>query len=131
MKKIPLIIIAGPTASGKTALAVQVAKQINAEIVSADSMQIYKYMDIGTAKPSEAEQEGIPHYMMDFLDPSESFTVSDYFDMAKKYIAEISNRGKIPILTGGTGLYIDSLVNGEAFKHGNRQKFNFHAKYRI
>lgn len=115
MKKIPLIIIAGPTASGKTALAVQVAKQINGEIVSADSMQIYKYMDIGTAKPSEAEKEGIPHYMMDFLDPSESFSVSDYCDMAKKYIADISNRGKIPILTGGTGLYIDSLVNGVEF----------------
>lgn len=115
MKKIPLIVIAGPTASGKTALSVRIAKRIGGEIVSADSMQIYKYMDIGTAKPTETEKDGIPHHMMDFLEPSEKFSVSDYCDAAKKVIEDISNRGKIPILTGGTGLYIDSLVNGVRF----------------
>ncbi len=115
MKKIPLIIIAGPTASGKTALAVRLAKRLSGEIVSADSMQIYKYMNIGTAKPCEEEKEGIPHHMMDFLEPSVNFSVSDYCDMAKKIIEDIYNRGKLPILAGGTGLYIDSLAEGVEF----------------
>lgn len=115
MRKIPLIVIAGPTASGKTALSVNLAKALGGEIVSADSMQIYKYMNIGTAKPTDGEKEGIPHHMMDFLEPSVNFSVADYCEMAKKVIADIDNRGKIPVMVGGTGLYIDSLVNGVDF----------------
>lgn len=115
MTKIPLIVIAGPTASGKTALSVNIAKAVGGEIVSADSMQIYKYMNIGTAKPTEIEKQGITHHMMDFLEPSESFSVADYCQMAKGVIEDIYKRGKIPVLVGGTGLYIDSLVNGVDF----------------
>lgn len=114
MKK-PLIVIAGPTASGKTGLSIGLAKALSGEIVSADSMQIYKYMNIGTAKPTEAEKEGIPHHMMDFLEPSVNFSVADYCEMAHRTIEEIHSRGKIPILVGGTGLYIDSLVNNIDF----------------
>ncbi len=115
MRKIPLIVIAGPTASGKTALSVNIAKTIGGEIVSADSMQIYKYMNIGTAKPTEDEKQGIPHHMMDFLEPSVSFSVADYCQMAGKIISDIDSRGKIPVMVGGTGLYIDSLINGVDF----------------
>ncbi len=115
MRKIPLVIIAGPTASGKTALSVNIAKALGGEIVSADSMQIYKYMNIGTAKPTEAEKQGIPHHMMDFWEPSVNFSVADYCEMAKKVIADIDAKGKIPVMVGGTGLYIDSLVNGVDF----------------
>lgn len=111
----PLIVIAGPTASGKTGLSISLAKVLGGEIVSADSMQIYKYMNIGTAKPTEAEKEGIPHHMMDFLEPDVNFSVADYCEMAHKVIAEIHSRGKMPILVGGTGLYIDSLVNNVDF----------------
>ena len=112
---IPLIIVAGPTASGKTALSIELAKRLGGEIVSADSMQIYKYMDIGTAKPTKAEMQGIPHHMIDFLEPSVNFSAADYCSLASKSISDIFNRGKIPILVGGTGLYIDSLVNGVDF----------------
>lgn len=115
MRKIPLIVIAGPTASGKTALSTQVAKLANGEIVSADSMQIYKYMNIGTAKPTEEEKQGIPHHMMDFLEPTVNFSVADYCQMAGEIIRDIDRRGKIPVIVGGTGLYIDSLVNGVDF----------------
>lgn len=115
MRKIPIVVIAGPTASGKTALSVNIAKALGGEIVSADSMQIYKYMNIGTAKPTDAEKQGIPHYMMDFLEPDVSFSVADYCEMAKKVIQDIDSRGKIPVLVGGTGLYIDSLINGVDF----------------
>jgi tRNA dimethylallyltransferase len=115
MRKIPLVIIAGPTASGKTALSVNIAKKIGGEIVSADSMQIYKYMNIGTAKPTDDEKQGVPHHMMDFLEPSVNFSVADYCEMASDIIREIDSRGKIPVMVGGTGLYIDSLVNGVDF----------------
>ena len=115
MRKIPLVIIAGPTASGKTALSVNIAKALGGEIVSADSMQIYKYMNIGTAKPTEEEKQGIPHHMMDFLEPSVNFSVADYCEMAKKVIEDIDSRGKIPVMVGGTGLYIDSLAVGVDF----------------
>lgn len=115
MRKIPLIVIAGPTASGKTALSTRVAKLANGEIVSADSMQIYKYMNIGTAKPTEEEKQGIPHHMMDFLEPTVNFSVADYCQMAGEIIRDIDRRGKIPVIVGGTGLYIDSLVNGVDF----------------
>lgn len=115
MRKIPLIVIAGPTASGKTALSVDIAKAVGGEIVSADSMQIYKYMNIGTAKPTEEEKQGIPHHIMDFLEPSVNFSVADYCQMAGEIIRDIDSRGKIPVIVGGTGLYIDSLVNGVDF----------------
>ncbi len=115
MRKIPLIVIAGPTASGKTALSVDVAKAVGGEIVSADSMQIYKYMNIGTAKPTDAEKKGIPHHMMDFLEPTVNFSVADYCQMAGEIIRDIYERGKMPVMVGGTGLYIDSLVNGVDF----------------
>lgn len=111
----PLIVIAGPTASGKTGLSIGLAKALSGEIVSADSMQIYKYMNIGTAKPTEAEKEGIVHHMMDFIEPDVNFSVADYCEMAHKVIEDIHSRGKIPILVGGTGLYIDSLVNNVDF----------------
>lgn len=115
MRKIPLIVIAGPTASGKTALSVDVAKAVGGEIVSADSMQIYKYMNIGTAKPTDAEKKGVPHHMMDFLEPTVNFSVADYCQMAGEIIRDIYERGKMPVMVGGTGLYIDSLVNGVDF----------------
>ncbi|MBR5808591.1 MAG: tRNA (adenosine(37)-N6)-dimethylallyltransferase MiaA [Clostridia bacterium] len=115
MRKIPLIVIAGPTASGKTALSVDITKAVGGEIVSADSMQIYKYMNIGTAKPTEEEKQGIPHHMMDFLEPEVNFSVADYCQMAGEIIRDIDSRGKIPVIVGGTGLYIDSLVNGVDF----------------
>ena len=115
MKKIPLIVICGPTASGKTALAIEKAKSLNGEIVNADSMQIYKYMDIGTAKPTPEEQSEAVHHLVDFVDPRETFSVADYVPLAHKKIAEITERGKTPILSGGTGLYISSTVDDVEF----------------
>ncbi len=105
-----VVVICGPTASGKTGLSIELAKKINGEIVSADSMQIYKEMDIGTAKPTKEEQEGIKHYLMDFVSPEERYSVADYKKEAKKAIEEIIKKGKVPIVVGGTGLYIDSLI---------------------
>ncbi len=107
---IPLVIIAGPTASGKTALSVELAKRLNGEIVSADSMQIYKFMNIGTAKPSQEEMQGIPHHIIDIVDPRENFSLSDYTQIAHKTIADIYRRGKLPVMVGGTGLYIDTVA---------------------
>lgn len=105
-----LIIIAGPTAVGKTSISIEIAKQLNGEIVSADSMQIYKYMDIGTAKISKNEMQGIQHYLIDEINPEENFTVSDFQLKAKNYINGILNKNKLPIVVGGTGLYINSLI---------------------
>lgn len=116
MMKIPIIVIAGATATGKTALSVELAKKYNGEVVSADSMQIYKGMDIGTAKPTEAEKQGITHHLMDFVNPSEEYSVADYVSDAHKCIEDISARGKLPIVTGGTGLYINSLVDDVDFE---------------
>jgi tRNA dimethylallyltransferase len=110
MQKNKVIIIGGPTASGKTALSIELAKKINGEIVSADSMQIYKEMNIGTAKPNEEEMQGIKHYMLDFVNPNEAYSVANYKKDAKKAIKEIISKGKTPIVVGGTGLYIDSLI---------------------
>lgn len=110
MSKPKVIVIGGPTASGKTALSIELAKKIDGEIVSADSMQIYKEMNIGTAKPEEKEKQNIPHYMLDFLSPNERYSVADYKRDAKKAIKEILKKGKTPIVVGGTGLYIDSLI---------------------
>lgn len=114
-KKNPLVVVAGPTASGKTEAAIRICQWFNGEVVSADSMQIYKYLSVGTAKPDEAEKEGIPHHLMDFLEPSQPFSVAEYVEMAKEKIADIHSRGKLPVIVGGTGLYIDSLVNNIQF----------------
>ncbi len=110
MSKIPIIIVAGATASGKTSLSIALAKALGGEIISADSMQIYKEMDIGTAKPTVEEREGIPHHILDFLEPSESFSVAEFCEMAHKTAADIHKRGKKIIVVGGTGLYIDSFA---------------------
>lgn len=116
MKKLtPLLVVCGPTASGKTALAVALAARFGGEVVSADSMQIYCRMNIGTAKPTESEMQGIPHHLLDFLDPAERFSVARYVAMAKEAVADIYRRGRLPILCGGTGLYIDSLTRNVRF----------------
>ena len=107
-----VIVICGPTASGKTALSIELAKRINGEIVSADSMQIYKYMDIGSAKPTKEEMCGIQHYMLDFVEPNIRYSVADYKKEAEKCIKEILSKGKVPIVVGGTGLYVNSLIYG-------------------
>ena len=105
-----LIVLTGPTAVGKTSLSIALAKAVNGEIISADSMQVYKYMDIGTAKITEEEKEGIPHYLIDELEPDEEFNVTIFKDKVMKYIKEIKSRGKVPIIVGGTGFYIQSVV---------------------
>ncbi|MCT4585440.1 MAG: tRNA (adenosine(37)-N6)-dimethylallyltransferase MiaA [Peptostreptococcaceae bacterium] len=110
MEKIPVIILTGPTAVGKTKLSVELAKELNAHIISSDSMQIYKHMDIGTAKVTKEEMDGIKHYMIDEVMPDEEFSVSKFQKKTMEYIRKIHNEGKIPILTGGTGLYLNSII---------------------
>lgn len=110
-----LICIAGPTASGKTALAVALAKELDGEVVSCDSMQIYRRMNIGTAKPSVEEQDGVIHHMLDVCEPDEDFSVSRYCEMAATIVEDILARGKTAIIAGGTGLYMDSLIKGNTF----------------
>ena len=110
-----IICVAGPTASGKTALAVALAKELDGEVVSCDSMQIYRRMDIGTAKPTREEMAGIPHHMLDVAEPEESFSVSRYCEMAAPIVDDILARGKTSIIAGGTGLYMDSLIRGNDF----------------
>lgn len=110
-----IICIAGPTASGKTALAATLAKELNGEVVSCDSMQVYRRMDIGTAKPTLEEMQGIPHHMIDVAEPWEDFSVSRYCDMAAPIVDDILSRGKTAVIAGGTGLYMDSLIRGNAF----------------
>ena len=110
-----ILVISGPTASGKTRLAVELALRHGGEVVSADSMQVYRRMDIGTAKPTPEEMRGIPHHMLDVADPEEDFSVARYVDMAAKCVDDILSRGRLPILAGGTGLYIDSLLSGRTF----------------
>lgn len=112
---IPVVAVVGPTASGKTTLAVEICKHFNGEVISADSMQIYKYMNIATAKPTDEEIETIPHHLIDFLEPTEHFSVAQYCTMAKACIEDIHKRGKLPVIVGGTGLYIDSLLNNVEF----------------
>lgn len=109
-KKRPLLILTGPTAVGKTDLSIRMAKELDGEIVSADSMQVYRGMDIGTAKIREEEKRGIPHHLIDCLDPDETFNVAIFQEMAKKAIEEIYKRGHIPIITGGTAFYIQALL---------------------
>lgn len=105
-----VIVVAGPTASGKTSLSIELAKHLNGEIISADSMQIYKYMDIGTAKPTVSEMQGIKHYLINEVPPSEEFNVVRFKELANKYIEEIIAKGRQPLVAGGTGLYINSLI---------------------
>ena len=108
--KQPLIILTGPTAVGKTKLSIGLAKAINGEIISADSMQVYKYMDIGSAKIRKEEMEGVPHFLIDELEPWEEFHVVRFQEMAKTAMADIYARGKVPILVGGTGFYIQAVL---------------------
>ena len=110
MQKNKVIVICGPTASGKTALSIELAKQIHGEIVSCDSMQIYQDMNIGTAKPTPEEMQGIQHYLIGYVSPEQRYSVADYKADAKKAIKEIIKKGKMPIVVGGTGLYLDSLI---------------------
>lgn len=110
MKKIPLVILTGPTAVGKTNLSIQLAKKMNMEIISADSMQIYKYMDVGSAKVTEDEMNGVKHYLIDEVTPDYSFSVSEFQERANDYINQIVKKGKLPLVTGGTGLYLNSLI---------------------
>ncbi len=105
-----ILVVAGPTASGKTKIGVELAKRLNGEIISADSMQIYKYMNIGTAKPNVIEMQGIPHHLIDFVELGENFSVVQYKEMATKCMEDILSRGKVPIFVGGTGLYINSIT---------------------
>ena len=110
-----MIAVVGPTASGKTALSIDLALQFDGEIVSADSKQIYRHMTVGTAAPDEEEKRGVPHHLMQFLAPDALFSVAEYVDLAGKCIREINARGKLPVLTGGTGLYVSSLLDNITF----------------
>ena len=111
--KRPLIVIGGPTACGKTGFSIELAKRISGEVISADSMQVYRHMDIGTAKVTSEEMQGVPHYLIDELEPDEEYNVMIFQQKAKVYIEEICGRGKIPILVGGTGFYINALLYDE------------------
>ena len=125
MNKPKVIVICGPTASGKTALSIELAKKINGEIISSDSMQIYKDMDIGTAKPMKEEMQNIKHYLIDFVEPNQRYSVAEFKKDAEKAIEEILQKGKTPIVVGGTGLYVDSLIYGIEY-----QDIEFDEKYR-
>ena len=120
MKK-PLIILTGPTAVGKTKLSIALAKAVNGEIISADSMQVYQYMDIGSAKIKKEEMQGVPHYLIDVLKPEEEFHVVRFQEMAKQAMEEIYAKGKIPILTGGTGFYIQAVVKDIDFSENTEK----------
>ena len=119
MKKVPLIILTGPTAVGKTDLSIKIANDLNAEIISADSMQIYEYMDVGSAKVTKEEMRGVTHYMIDEVKPDYSFSVSEFQKRADKYIDEIISKNKLPLITGGTGLYLNSLIYNMDFAKSN------------
>ncbi|MDR0273321.1 MAG: tRNA (adenosine(37)-N6)-dimethylallyltransferase MiaA [Clostridiales bacterium] len=117
-----MYVISGPTASGKTAVAIELAKKCGGEIISADSMQVYKGMNIGTAKPSEAETEGIPHYMIDIINPDEQFSAAEFQTRAFDEIKKIRARGKIPIIAGGTGFYINAVLYGAVFSSNAKEE---------
>ncbi|MCL2496517.1 MAG: tRNA (adenosine(37)-N6)-dimethylallyltransferase MiaA [Clostridiales bacterium] len=123
-----LAIIVGPTASGKTAVSVRLAQLLNAEIISGDSMQVYRGMDIGTAKISAAEMAGVPHHLLDIRSPREGFSVADFRDEAQAAIKQISERGHLPLVVGGTGLYISSLINPYLFPHNTARDDDFRAR---
>lgn len=127
MNKIPVVAVVGPTASGKSDLAVEICLKFDGEAVSADSMQIYKGLDISTAKPAQEEKKGVAHHMMDFLDNTKTFSVADYQKLAGECIRDIHSRGKLPVIVGGTGLYIDTLLNNvqlaeDSFDEAVREK---------
>jgi len=122
----PLIVIVGPTAVGKTALSIELAKMVNGEIISGDSMQVYKYMDIGTAKPTMKERQGIPHYMIDILEPDEEYSVAVFQDKVEELIPDIAGRNLMPILAGGTGLYVRAITD-----HYNFTDFSVDQEYRM
>ena len=115
MKKQTILVISGPTASGKTGLAIECAKKFNGEIISCDSMQIYKFLDIGTAKATEEEQKQVKHHLIDVIEPNEEFSVQEYVKNAKEVINQIASVNKLPIIVGGTGLYIKSLIYPYSF----------------
>lgn len=117
---IDVVAVVGPTASGKTALSIELAKRLGGEIVSCDSMQIYRKMNIGTAKPTAEEMAGIPHHLIDIIEPEEAFSCADYAVLARQKIEEISSRGKLPIFCGGTGLYVDHALGFTAFSEAAR-----------
>lgn len=121
-EKIPLVVLFGPTASGKTKLAVDICKDFNGEVVTADSMQVYKGMDIGTAKPDFEEMQGIKHHMIDLVEPDQNYSLAQYVTEAKACIEEIAGRGKLPVLAGGTGLYIDTLVDNISLSEDERDE---------
>lgn len=114
-KKQPLLVVVGPTASGKTKLGIALAKEYNGEVISADSMQIYKGLDITTATPTADEMDGIPHHLINFVDMDSEFSVADYVRLARQKIDEVTERGKLPVLVGGTGLYVSSLIDNINF----------------
>ncbi len=122
MKKIPVIALVGPTASGKTKLAVDIAKEFNFEVISFDSMQVYKEIGISTAKPTKEEMQEIPHHLIDFLSIDKSFSVAAFCEMAKEKVDEIIKKGKLPLFVGGTGLYIDSFVNNVDFSSPSKNE---------
>lgn len=124
-KKIDVVAIIGPTASGKTALSIRLAKEINGEIINGDSMQIYRGMDIGTAKITPEEMDGVPHHLLDIKEPTEGFSVAEYQTLVRAKIAEIQSRGKMPILVGGTGLYVQSVLYDFQF---TKQEINEEAR---
>ena len=123
-----LICICGPTASGKTALSVALAKQLHTEIISADSMQIYRGMDIGTAKPTAEERQGVPHHLLDICAPGEAFSVARYVELADAAAQDVLSRGMVPIVAGGTGLYMDALIEGSTFS-GDETDLSVREKY--
>lgn len=125
---LPLVVITGPTASGKTSLAIKIAKKFGGEIICADSRTVYKYMDIGTAKPNKSEQSEVPHWGLDLVEPGEYFSVADFKEYAIEKIDEIRSRGNVPFLVGGTGLYVDAIVFdyqfGSKADFSKREKLN-------
>jgi len=119
LPKYPLFVLLGPTAVGKTKLSIEIAKKINGEIISGDSMQVYKYLDIGTAKIKPEETDGIPHHLIDIKEPTESFSVAEFKKLAEEKIKEIINKGKFPMIVGGTGLYINAVINNYNFSEND------------
>lgn len=131
MSKIPLLVIVGATASGKTSLGIGMAKAFDGEVISADSMQIYKGMGIATAAPTEQEMEGIPHHLINFLDVDEQFSVARYVELAGECIRDVHSRGKLPIIVGGTGLYINSLIDNIEFVDcGGDEQYRYQLRLR-
>ena len=120
MSKPRVVAVGGPTATGKTALSVALAKEFGGEIINADSMQIYKNLDVGTAKPSEEERQGIPHHLLDFLTPETPYSVADFTAAAAPLITRLNAQNRLPLVVGGTGLYLDALVRGQDFAAGSQ-----------